>query len=227
MPACQAFGEPAPHFAETAEAHLCLWLLQRQVPLITAAGATSTNLNAAVLMLQAVAEGGRQLAELGHDVSHFEAASSSARVALEAVRAERAAAAAAESQLPPLDAAAFGPGSYRLPRGVVPPLAPPQAEGGGLEAAKEREARNLGTLPLPAAPRVAFAELLRVLESTPERSSGSDDRAAQHALCMVEHALFERANTGAGFEPLPEAEVDALVKVVEEYRAGGLAAWPV
>ena len=222
MLACQAGAGASPDLAELAEAHLRLWLLQRQVPLLTPEAATSERLNAVMLMLQAAADSGRQLAALGHDVSHFEAACGAARAALEAARDQRVAAAAAEMRLPPQDDDdAFGPGSYRLPRGAVPPLAPPQAEGGGLQAAKEREARNLGTLPLPPPARPTFAGLLCALRAMPGRSGGDDDRAAQHALCLVERALFERA-VGGGFEqPLPAAEIEALLEVVEDYRAGG------
>lgn len=217
---CRSCGA-SPDLMQLAEAHLHLGLLQRQVALVTPGTATSTVLNAAVLMLEAVAGRAADLAGLAHNVSHFEAACQSARQALAATQAARVAKAAAAVRLPALDGAAppCGPDSYRLPRGVVPPLSQPLAEGGGMEEVKQREGRNLGSLPLPKAPQPTFAALLAVLRSGDLQQEG--DVAPQHTLCMVERALFVRAVKGFAMEArLPQAEVDALVQVVEAYRSG-------
>lgn len=216
---------PNPHLFRQAEAHLHLWLMQRQVAALTPAAATSTALNAAVRMLQVVAHRAAELAQKDHSIAHFEAACAAARQELEAARAGRAEAAAAAAQLPTgaAAAAACGPESYRLPRGVLPELPPPLADGGGLEAARQRQSSNLGLLPLPdsAAGQLAFSDLLAILRSKDElRNNQSSDAVAQHALCLVERELYAGAAGGFAAEAgLPQAEVDALVEVVMEYFA--------
>lgn len=214
---------PSPDLFQLAEAHLHLWLLQRQVPLVVNGSATSTALNAAMQMTAAVASVGGELAEQAHDVAHVEAACRAARLALEGARAARVQAAASDAQLPALAGpdSPCGPGSYRLPRGVLPPLAGPQAEGGGLEEAIEREGRNLGSLLLPPERppgQLPFADLLAAL-SAARQHQGSV--VAQHALCMVEREMFQRAVQGFGAKArLPETEVDSLVEVVNAYLLG-------
>ncbi|EFN57188.1 hypothetical protein CHLNCDRAFT_143596 [Chlorella variabilis] len=211
---------PSPDLFQLAEAHLHLWLLQRQVPLVVNGSATSTALNAAMQMTAAVASVGGELAVQAHDVAHVEAACRAARLALEGARAARVQAAASDAQLPALAGpdSPCGPGSYRLPRGVLPPLAGPQAEGGGLEEAIEREGRNLGSLLLPPERppgQLPFADLLAAL-SAARQHQGSV--VAQHALCMVEREMFQCAVQGFGAKArLPETEVDSLVEVVNAY----------
>lgn len=217
---------PNPDLFQQAEAHLHLWLMQRQVAALPPASATSSALNAAVRMLQAVAQHAAELAQQGHSVAHLEAACAAARQALDMARAERAGAAATDAQLPTgaAAAAACGPGSYRLPRGALPELPPPLADGGGLEAARQRQANNLGTLPLPdvAAGQLAFVDLLATLRCSGELGNNqSSDVVAQHVLCLVERELFARAADAFAREAgLPQAEVDALVEVTMEYFTG-------
>lgn len=217
----------APDLFVLAEAHLHLWLMQRQVALLRPELATARVLSAAMLMLQAVAGRAAALAEAGHAVEHFEAACASARAAIEAAQAERMQAAAEAARLPPLagDSSPCGPGSWRLPRGTLPPVRPPQRDGGGREAAVERQDRNLGCLPLPTSVEPSFAALLEVLQS--HRLQQEGDRQAQHALCLVERRLFglsasgfQEAWSGLVLEAALVAEVDALVEVVEAYRSG-------
>lgn len=202
--------------------------MQRQVAALTPEAATSTVLNAAMRMLQAVAQRAAELAQQGHAVAHFEASCAAARRALEAARAARVQAAAAAARLPsgPAAAAACGPGSHRLPRGALPELPPQLADEGGLEAARKRQANNLGSLPLPdsAAGQLALTNLLAVLRSSELRGNQSSDLVAQHALSLVERELYARAAGGFAAEAsLSQAEVDALVEVVMEYFAGGIA----
>ncbi|KAL4428607.1 hypothetical protein ABPG77_008919, partial [Micractinium sp. CCAP 211/92] len=213
-----------PDLFQLAEAHLFLWVMQRQVAALTPEAATSTVLNAAMRMLQAVAQRAAELAQQGHAVAHFEASCAAARRALEAARAARVQAAAAAARLPsgPAAAAACGPGSHRLPRGALPELPPPLADEGGLEAARKRQANNLGSLPLPdsAAGQLALTNLLAVLRSSELRGNQSSDLVAQHALSLVERELYARAAGGFAAEAsLSQAEVDALVEVVMEYFA--------
>ncbi|KAL4434356.1 hypothetical protein ABPG75_000797 [Micractinium tetrahymenae] len=213
---------PNPDLFQQAEAHLHLWLAQRQVAMLAPEAATSTALNAAMLMLQAVAERAAELAQQGHSVPHIEAACLAARQALEAARAARAQAAAAAAQLPTGEAAAkaCGPGSYRLPCGVLPALPQPVADAGGLAAARKRQSNNLGSLPLPAAApgKLAFADLLATLRSDTLHNNQSAEVVAQHVLSLVERELFARAAGGFVTEAdLPQAEVEALVEAVMEY----------
>ena len=227
---------PSTDLFALAEAHLHLWLARRQAQLLTPAAATSTALNAAARLLQAAASQAAALAEQGHDVAHFEAAVTAVRGALDAVAMQRAQQAADTYTLPALGGGGgegeggspCGPGSWRCPRGVVPPPAGVRQEAEGLEAAKQRAATNLGSLPLPPASSAAggggsFAALLGLLKSpTMAGAAPGSDLAAQHALCTVERELFGLA--AAGFERaagLGETEVEALERVVDSYRTGG------
>ncbi|PRW58669.1 hypothetical protein C2E21_2704 [Chlorella sorokiniana] len=220
-PACR--GCATPDLFQLAEAHLHLWLMQRQVALLQADTATAPVINAAMLMLGVVASRAAALAQRGHSVQHFEAACTAARAAIEAAQAARVQAAAEAERLPPLDGSSSpcGPGSWRLPCGTLPPLSSPQRDGGGQSAAEERQGRNLGCLPLladaPNGQQPSFAELLAVLRSS--QLQGGGDLKAQHALCLVERALFGRVASGSqAAGGLGEQEVAALVEVVEDYR---------
>lgn len=222
-PAC--CGCATPDLFQLAEAHLHLWLMQRQVALLQPDSATARVVNAAMLMLGTVASRAAELAQRGHSVQHLEAACTASRAAIEAAQAARVQAAAKADCLPPLGGSnnPCSPGSWRLPCGTVPPLSPPESDNGGRGAAEKRQGRNLGSLPLPAeAPngqQPSFADLLAVLRSA--QLQGAGELKALHALCLVERALFGWAAAGLqAAAGLGQQEVDALVEVVEAYRAG-------
>lgn len=225
VPECQS---ASPELFQLAEAHLHLWLLQKQVKLISPATATAQALNAAVQMLQTAARQAGKLATCGHDMAHFDAACQAARHALDGAAAERAQRAADYFTLPLLGGACLG--SYRCPRGTVPPTTSARKEGSGLEQVKQRAALNLGSLPVlgnavssSPASSASFAELLQLLQSAEMKQEG--DMAAQHALCVVERELFGRAATGLGAEAaVHESEMEALAKVVDTYGSGQLGA---
>ena len=218
----------APDLYLVAEAHLHLWLLQRQQLILTAETADSQAVNAAMQMLSAVAGRAASLAKLGYEGARFEAGCSAARAAVSKAVTQRAQQAAATYTLPALDGqgSPCGPGSWRCPRGTVPPAAEVRHEGEGMEEAKRRAALNLGSLPLPKrAPQsvgqLSFAALLQLLQT--QQLQRGDDVAAQLALCLVEQELFSRAAGGSfvAEAALEEAEVAALAAVVDAYRTGG------
>ena len=117
-----------------------------------------------------------------------------------------------------------GLGTYRLPHGSLPEAPTELDRQSGLSAARAKAERNLGAVAL--LPSVAlspprsctFCEMLEVLNSNTWRP-GSGELAAQAALRSVERELFVRA-AAAGLEStqLEDAEVDALVSVVDKYR---------
>jgi hypothetical protein len=218
---CQS---PTPDLFQLAIAHLHLWLLQRQLRLITPPSATSLVLNAAMQMLQAAGSCAAELAAAGHEMEHFEAACWAARHHLEATAAQRMQQAAAAFALPPPDAlaSACGADSYRCPRGQIPPAHAVCQDGGGLEAARLRAALNLGSLPIANSQPgcLPFSKLLELLQS-PELQRQDCNIAAQHALCTVEKELFPRAVKGFADEAaMTQQEVDALVEVVDVYLKG-------
>ena len=197
------------------DAQLHLWLLRRQVERVEAATATSLVLNATMKMLNAATTCAAWLAEGGRDVQCWERACSDVRAALDAAASERALKLAADNELPTGAAAAelAGPGSWRCPRGVIPAPSTPDAEGGGLEEAKKRSCRNLGSLRMLEAKdfQSKLPELLALLRSV------TDDMSMQHALCSVERVLFQER----GFDAhLTEQGVEWLLAVVEAYRMG-------
>ena len=203
-------------------AHFHLWLLHRQVQLIQAANATPKMLSAAVQMLQLAASQGAHLADEGYDMSHFEAACTSARERLDAVATERTSAAARALELPALNVSTSpcGPGRYHPPSGTIPVLTPASTDGGDLQAAKKRAALNIGTLALPPA-NPSFADILKFLDHHTAKQQHAQGRAAQHVLCVVERELFSRAAQGfAACARLLQGEVDELVHIVDKYRRG-------
>jgi hypothetical protein len=215
---CQS---PTPDLLQLALAHLHLWLLQRQLQLITPATATPVQLNAAMQMLQTTAGSAAELAASGCNVAHLENACWAVRHKLEAVSAARAQQAAAPYELPPPGRleSLCGPDSYRCPRGQIPPPSAVCRDGEGIEAAQQRASLNLGSLPLVGSKPgcVQFSELLELLQA-PELQQAGCNVAAQHVLCTVEQELFQRAVKGFADEAsLTQEEVDALVEVVDEY----------
>eukprot|EP00887_Chlorella_sp_A99_P004660 scaffold4.g4660.t1 len=183
----------SPDLFQLSEAHLRLWVLNRQAALVTPDTACALVLNAAMRVLATAAEHAAALAERGHDVAHFEVACAATRRVLEHAAAQRAQQAADEHTLPPLG----GPG----------PTAPAAQAAGAARAAQRP-----GSL--------GFGALLAHLQAAELKGRG-DNVAAQHALCMVEHELFARAAGGFAAEAaLEEAEDAALAAVVDDYRSG-------
>jgi hypothetical protein len=218
---CQSL---TPDLFQLAVAHLHLWLLQRQLQLVTPATATSLVLNAAVRMLQTAASSAAELASQGHQLPHFEGMCWAARQKLDATAAARAQQAAAPFLLPPLDSAASpcGAGSYSCPRGLIPPQRSAREEGEGLAGARQRAAHNLSSLPISGSQHSGgcFLELLTLLRS-PDMQRSCSNVAAQHALCTVERELFQRAVKGFADEAaITQQEVDALAELVDAYSSG-------
>lgn len=208
-------------------ARLHLRLLGERVAGLAPPSATQQALNEAMQMLREAASSVAGLARQGHDVAGAEEDCWRARQALEALAAKRAALQAGIFTLPDFKDLAGGspcaPGTWRCPRGHMPPVISAQADEEGLAQARKQAATNLGSLPLPAANqpdgRTSFCHLREVLQRS-ELRQGSD-LTAQNALACVERELFDRAARGFGAEAsLLEAEVDALVEVVDIYSTG-------
>jgi hypothetical protein len=229
-----------PDLFHISVSHLHLWLLHRQVQLVTPATATSQTLNAAMQMLEAAASLAADMAEKGiggqsersaaqqeRMMSDLEAGSTAARHALEAAAGQRAWNAARAATLPALTDAVNSCGCYSLPRGLIPPAQCLSAESTDLEAAERREAANLGSLPLCVAAGGAATwagNLLQAVKLCVSLKIGSiDDMASQQALSMVEAVLFSRAadRLAEGAE-LGEGGVNDLAAVLDVYRTGEL-----
>eukprot|EP00198_Chlamydomonas_reinhardtii_P007687 XP_001697024.1 predicted protein [Chlamydomonas reinhardtii] len=208
-----------------AMAHMDLWLLRRQVQCMDSpSAATPVALTATMHMLQATAAKAANLAAEGEDVSTFEKACQSVRQSLEAVASERAWKAAEQHCVPPAGSEA-ALGELLWPRGTLPGLPPAQLAAGGLEAAKQRESANLGTVPL-LEPGASFQKVLGMLQE-PLWVQPSGDAAAQLVLRSVEHDLFARVtqlatgrNGGSSSHTaqMSDADLSALTAVVDSYR---------
>ena len=156
--------QPSLLFHQTL-AHLDLWLLRRQLQVIRAASATPLMLTAAMQMLGAAAAKAAALADDGYDMSAFEAACREAEQHLRSVAGERALTEARSFDLPATsEPPAALLGSCSLPCGVLPDAFAPHANESGLAAAKQRAARNLGSLSLlPGGAEVPFGQVLAFL----------------------------------------------------------------
>jgi hypothetical protein len=233
--------------------HFELWLLLGLAQHVTPATATRQMLNTAMAALACVAEEAAALAvdpEYGLDVSPVEAACVWVRQQLENAMAERQLQAAAEWKLPAVGfgaaaAAADSGGSWVLPKGVVPEQLAVGAEQQGLDAAKQRALRNLGSLPCVDADlslHDALQQLLQLLQlcSDPSTASASRDVAMQHGLRAAEAVFFGRlapalatvaaqdtsssysiraaAMAAAGLDGISEGDSQLLVEVVDAYR---------
>ncbi|KAG2496538.1 hypothetical protein HYH03_005361 [Edaphochlamys debaryana] len=213
-PGCIPASPPA-LLLRHALAHLELWLLRRQLCLLTPDTAGPTAVTNAMHMLTCAASKAAALAEEGHDVAEFEAACASARESLQAVAWERALQQGHGSELPPEGSPSLT-GVTALPRGVLPArLTAGTDGGGGQDAARKRAELNLGAVTL-LPPAASFMDMLGVLRGQKQWSSPGDDAQFQLVLHSVERELFERAT--AGFQPLSEEEVAALEAVVDTCR---------
>lgn len=200
---------------DTMMARFELWLLRRQVDIVTPSAASATMLNSCMTMLASACLKGGQLAARGYSITGFEAACLEVRARLAAAASVRAVAVAKEFELPRTSTIA-----YKQMTGVIPEAELPVAVGGGLAAARLRSAANLGSLPvLPAGS--SFTTLLAFLadETLWLPTATSKDVSQQLALCCVEQELFGKAASGFNNVSLSCSEVDAMVEVVDRYRA--------
>jgi hypothetical protein len=209
---------------QQAIAQFELWLLQRQLQLLSPATATQEVLTCCCDMLASVASKAAALAMEGNDVSAFEAACGAAEAQLAAATAERAAQQAAQYELPPVpdDPAAGGKllGDLRLPGGDIPCQRSPQGSQSGLEAARRRAAQALGSLAAGPGVELPLEAALQHLSGLLPGTKGQEV-ALQHALRSTEHQLFARAL--AGLEgpscELSQAQLPLLDTVVDGYLA--------
>ena len=214
-----------------AMAHMDLWLLQHQLQLITALTATPEAINCCMQMLESAAKKAAALALEGHDISGYEAACAAARVQIEAAAGGRALQVAEKYQLPPAEELLGGSeqlGTWRLPKGIIPPAYKVHAEGEGLAAARRRAEKNLGSLRVMEEGR-PLGEALQLLQQLLKQqglkaSAGAvagGDVAVLLALRAVEQQLFSRAVAGftqSGTRLNGEQEVRLLEDVVDAYR---------
>lgn len=218
-----------------AMAHFHLYLLNRQLALVTAATATPLMLNATMQMLQVAASQASELSHHGQPLPHFEAAVEAAKKRLDNVALIRASAAARKFELPSGD----GGGSttkesvlklsYSSPSGIIPPVATTSATVSGLNEAIERSSRNTGSLAVPPTPTFenlgcCLKDLLHFLEHHTVGTKDAGGLVAQHVLCSIEAVLFPAAASGfASSAALSEDDVERLlVKIVEIYRTSKL-----
>jgi hypothetical protein len=197
-----------PLLLQQALLHFNLWLLLGQTKHVTPAAATRQMLNTIMAALAVIAEQAATLAvEYGTNTAAVEAVCSSARRKLEDAVTERQLEEAAKWRLPAFGfgssssfsaaataAAAAGDasaGSWMLPTGTVPAKLAAGAEQQGLEEAKQRAERNLGSLPYAAADlplQTTLQQLLQLLQlcSSSATAAASRDVAMQHGLRSVE-----------------------------------------
>ena len=211
-------------------AHFHLWLLNRQVALISPATATPVMLNATMQIMQIAAEHGAAFAHRGQLLPHFETSLEAARNQLDALVLERATAAAQLQTLNFLQSRMEGsncssPGlDYFPPTGILPPLSSASVAETDLEAAQERSLKNIRDLPLPPSPASefsdqGFADLLYFLKFSKLKKKDSGGLIAQHVLCSIEALLFR---CGAiefwSCARITQTGVKDLVEIVEIYR---------
>ncbi len=217
-----------------ALAHMDLWLLRRQLQLLTPHTTTPTAVDAAMLLLRSACSRAAALAHDLYDTAHLEAACTACRRQLDFLVAQRALMAASEHQLE-LDASGRPVvGTLLPPAGVIPAPDQPSQDGEGLAAARARAAKNLGTLPLPPAGGCgSFRQLLALMQGRDHPGWEADPRIAGHVAVLVkmrsvERELFRRAvalgagvgggGAAAGRLEGGEQEVAALEAVVDGYR---------
>jgi hypothetical protein len=244
-----------PLLLQQALLHFDLWLLLGLNTHVTPATATRQMLNTVMARLAVVAEQAATLAvEYGVDTAAVEAVCRVVRQMLEDDMAERQMQEAAKWRLPAMSfessssssstAAEASAGSWMLPTGTVPGKLAVGAEQQGLEAAKRRAERNLGSLPyvgsdLPL--QSTLQQLLRLCSSS-ATAAASRDVAMQHGLRSVEAGFFGRlapalatlaanisssssswygraaAMAAAGLGCISEGDSQLLVEVVDAYR---------
>ncbi|KAG2501267.1 hypothetical protein HYH03_001073 [Edaphochlamys debaryana] len=218
-PGCAPASPPALLF-RWALAHLELWLLQSQMRRLAPDTAGPVAVTNAVHMLESAARKAAALADDGHDVSAFEAACASARACIEEAVAQRALWQAKGFELPAEGSPSLT-GKATSPTGTLPQRLQPRTEEGGLEAARQRAALNLGSVPV-FQPWTGFYDLLSLLRNQQEWSSPADDVQYQLVLRSVEEELFRRA--AAGFDSAESSDMDEeyledLEEVVDLYRS--------
>jgi hypothetical protein len=214
-------------------AHLDLWLLNHQLQLISPDTATPKAINCCMQMLESAAKKAGALAMERHDVSRFEAACAAAKGQIKAAAGLRALGVAQKYQLPPAEELLGGCehlGTWRSPKGVIPPAYEVHAEGGGLAAARKRAENNLGSLMVleEGKPLGEALQLLLLLFKQQQQQGGygsagvaaaGGDVAFLLALRAVEQELFSRAIAGFTTGRLDdEKEVQLLEDVVDAYR---------
>ena len=212
---------------QQAMAHMDLWLLQRQLELMTAVTATPEAINCCMQMLESAARKAAALALEGHDVSGYEAACASARAHIEAAAAERALQVALKYQLPPAEelmGASKHLGNWEVPKGVIPPPHEVNLEQEGLAAARKRAEKNLGSLKVMEGGkplREALPMLLQLLQQRQQGVRGfagavaGGDVAVLLALRAVEQQLFSSAVVGFA-QPASRLDNPDQVKLLED-----------
>lgn len=203
--------------------HLELWLLLGLLPHITPNTASSTLVNMAMVMLQSVATAAAQLAADKHEVLMLQAVVQGIRQQLVAVVRQRQLDTSQKFMLPASETAGSLLGTWAPPRGILPAELPVSSSAEGLDAARQRAAKNLGSLPVVAADQSLSAVLSQLLLRLQDAAANSnDDVKMQHALRSVEVELFSRAVSGISgqqeYAALTDAVVDQLWQVVDAYR---------
>ncbi|PNH12760.1 hypothetical protein TSOC_000242, partial [Tetrabaena socialis] len=203
-----------------ALAQLDLWLLSGQVQLLKPALATPTMLTVAWQMLRSASLKAAALADEGYDMSAFEAACRSLEARLQDTACRRAVLASRALELPAANGFPALLGTVTPPSGVLPAAFQPRAEDGGLQAARLRAGRNLGSLPLLARGAPMW-QLLAFLQQQPFSAQPGSDVAALLALRSFERELFDRAASGFDHpaNQLGLDDVAALEAAVDAYRA--------
>jgi len=190
------------------------WLLTSQVNVVRSTHklASPAVLSACMHMLRSVAAKCAELSEDGHDMSACEASFAWVTRELQGMASGRALFVASSFNLPVGMPAAS---EFRLPSGKLPDAALAVGEVHGLDAARQRAERNLGTQKvLPVDRLVDFSQILDTFDFTLDNPV-----SAQLVLRSVETQLFRRAI--AGFEhqaAVSTSELGALEEMVDKYR---------
>ena len=175
-----------------AIAHFELWLLTGQMQLVQPETCVPVIVDACMMMLESVCCRGAQLAEAGHPMTAYLATCSAVRESLSRVALARAQSISQQFQLPSADSLSDELGSYSMPRGSLPAEVEPDAEEGGMQAARLRAAVNLGALPQlpPYSPIQCMLEWLQLL--VPSQAGRHRNVAVVLGLHTVERELFGR-----------------------------------
>eukprot|EP00878_Enallax_costatus_P005957 GHUV01006249.1.p1 GENE.GHUV01006249.1~~GHUV01006249.1.p1 ORF type:complete len:2036 (+),score=737.34 GHUV01006249.1:1069-7176(+) len=231
---CSADQQPDAILA-LALAHLDLWLLSQQLQLLRPETATADMLNVCMSMLDSAARKAAALAMDGHNVSSFEAQLQIAAQRIQVATAERAVQEGNQYMLP-ASSSDQGPGrsgmsgTWRLPSGVVPAAAVPEALATGRHAAVANATAALGALPVTttgstdtgAAATAGLGHKLQQLQGLLQAlNQHSGDVAAQHAISSVEEVMFGCAVAGfdnASSRLQSAADAEALMQLIALYR---------
>jgi hypothetical protein len=163
------YQSPSAELFECFLAHFYLWLLNRQVALLTPENATQLMVNATMKMLELASNTAAEIVDRGFCLGHAEDYCQNARMQLDAIVLQRAERAAKNFQIHPAESLEFTHAglkeSYVLPKGIVPPLMPASAEDGDMDAARKRAWKNLAPLLLPILKVFEPHPLARILPS--------------------------------------------------------------